>query len=115
MSGISDAQPELTSSRDAAAICSFLLRCRFALRTNGTSGVLLTVTRTGKSFTLAVSYAVNPLFCLSRVQMDLPMAGCAQRDEIFLCIVTETTAWSHVVNLEIRDCPTVLAAPSVSL
>jgi hypothetical protein len=47
--------------------------------------------------------------------MDVTVAISAERDQIFVCIVTEPASRAEVVDLKIIGAPAILASPPVTL
>ena len=47
--------------------------------------------------------------------MDITVAISAERDQIFVCIVTQQASRAHVVDLETIGTAAVLASPAVTL
>ena len=47
--------------------------------------------------------------------MDVTVAISAERDQIFICIVTQSASRANVVDLETIRTATVLASPAVAL
>jgi hypothetical protein len=47
--------------------------------------------------------------------MDVTVAISAERDQIFVCVVTQQASRAHVVDLETIGTAAVLASPAVTL
>jgi hypothetical protein len=47
--------------------------------------------------------------------VDVAVAISTERDQIFVCVVTQQASRAHVVDLETIGSPAVLASPAVTL
>jgi len=52
---------------------------------------------------------------LEAVSVDVTVAISAERDQVFLCVITQQASRAHVVNLETIGTAAVLASPAVTL
>ena len=52
---------------------------------------------------------------LEAIAMDVTVAIGAKRDQIFVCVVTQSASRANVVDLEVIGSPAVLASPAVTL
>jgi len=55
------------------------------------------------------------VFTLSGAMVDPGVAISAERDQIFVCVVTQLASRAHVVDLETIGTAAVLASPAVAL
>jgi hypothetical protein len=47
--------------------------------------------------------------------MDYSMARCAEDDQVLSNVVTQSTSWLNVMNLEGLASPTALATPAIAV
>ena len=55
------------------------------------------------------------LYILAHLAMDVTVAIGAERDQIFVYVVTQPASRAHVVNLETIGTAAILASPAVTL
>jgi len=52
---------------------------------------------------------------LETISVDVAVAISAERDQVFVSVVTQSASRANVVDLEVIRSPTVLASPAVTL
>ena len=72
-------------------------------------------TENGHPRSLNHSFCILRLPRLETILVDVTVAISTERDQIFVCVVTQSASRAHVVDLETIGTAAVLASPAVTL
>jgi hypothetical protein len=72
-------------------------------------------TENGHPRTLHHSFCILRLPRLETILVDVTVAISTERDQIFVCVVTQSALRANVVNLETIGTAAILASPAITL